>query len=324
MTEKELLDKVEKEIYEKIKIVQHDFTKEEDIVDLGFVKVGGINFPVLVNRRVLDADYIIGLGNIIPHSDAGFSGGGKIIQPGICGAASTSATHIAGALMEEIPLGNLENNLCRKGIDEVAKKVGLKFIINVVLTPQEEVIGVFAGDMIKAHWEGAELSRKVYGVRLPELADIVVVSSSPCDIDYWQAEKGLAAAYFAVKKDGIIIFAAPCYEGLEHNHPKLREWAKYSYKEACKQAVGIPYGDKEADLVAADIAMANSRVREKARILIISEHLSKEDIKLLGYESFEGLQEAVDFALREKPGARIGLLPRGGDSLPYIYKGEII
>ena len=182
-----------------------------------------MEIPVHVNKKILEADYVVGLGNIIPHCDAGFSGGAKIVQPGVCGFATTAATHIAAALLDEIPLGDL-NNPCRQGIEEVAGKVGLKFIINVVMSPSGEVIDVFAGDFIAAHRAGAILAEQVYGVEIPELADIVIVSSQPGDIDFWQGEKALISAYFCVKKGGIIIFVAPCYEGMEHNHPRLRDW----------------------------------------------------------------------------------------------------
>ncbi|WP_207653870.1 nickel-dependent lactate racemase [Clostridium sp. BSD9I1] len=318
MTKDEIIEKVGEEIFKTVKISQHDFTDKDALIDMGTIEADGMKFPIHVNKKVQEVHYIIGLGNIIPHSDAGYSGGGKIVQPGICGSATTSATHVAGALMERIPLGNIEDNPCRKGIEEVARIVGLKFIINVVMTPDGEVTGIFAGDFIKAHREGAKLAAKVYGVEIPELADIVVVSSSPCDIDYWQAEKGLISAYFSVKKDGYIIFVAPCYEGLVHNHPKLIEWAKASYEES-KNIVGkISLDDDEADLVAADIAMGNARVRERAKILIVTEGLDDKEISILGYKKNETLQEAVDYALKEIPGGKVGVLPRGGDCLPMI------
>lgn len=220
--------------------------------------------------------------------------------------------------MDRIPLGNIDSNPCRKGIEEVAKIVGLNFIINVVMTPDGEVTGIFAGDFIKAHREGVKLASKVYGVEIPELADIVVVSSSPCDIDYWQAEKGLISAYFSVKKGGYIIFVAPCYEGLVHNHPKLIEWSKVSYEEAKNTVKRIPLDEDVADLVAADIAMGNARVRERAKILIVTEGLNDKEISILGYEKFSNLQEAIDCALKEIPQGKIGVLPRGGDCLPML------
>ena len=287
------------------------------MVDLGFVEVSDRKIPVHVNKKVQEYDFIIGIGNIVPHSDAGFSGGAKIVQPGICGYATTAATHIAAALLDDIPLGDVESP-CRAGMEEVAKKVGLSFIINTVKNYKNEVVDIVVGDFIKAHREGSVISKKSYGVKIPELADIVVVNSFPCDIDYWQALKGLISAYFAVKKDGHIIFATPCTEGLAHNHPRFRDWLKLTLDEARNMAETLSPDDEKADLISADLAMCNSRIREKARISIVTDGLSEEDCDVLKYEKVDTLQNAVDRALDENPDGKIGILPLGGVCLPIL------
>jgi nickel-dependent lactate racemase len=315
MTEDEIREKIGPEMYGRFRVEQHDATKREDLVNLGTVGAGNYEVPVEVNRKALEADLLIGLGDIVPHSDAGYSGGAKIVQPGICGFATTSATHLAAALLPDIPLGLMENP-CRDGMEKVAEKVGLAFILNTVKNIEGEVAGVFGGDFVKAHRRGAALSREAFSVNVPEPADIVIVSSSPCDIDYWQAEKGLISAYFAVKKGGIVIFAAPCTEGLAHNHPRFREWLALSLDEIVKKAKTIDPKDTDADLVAADLAVCNSRAREKAGVFVVTEGLSDEDIGILGYERFASVQAALDEALVRIPEGRIGVLPKGGVSLP--------
>ncbi|SHI80442.1 Nickel-dependent lactate racemase [Dethiosulfatibacter aminovorans DSM 17477] len=317
MTEDEIIEKVGNEIYGKIKISQHEFDKKEDLVDLGFVEVGERRIPVNVNKKVQEFDFIIGIGNIVPHSDAGFSGGAKIVQPGICGYSTTAATHIAAALLDEIPLGDVESP-CRAGMEKVAKKVGLSFIINTVKNYENEVIDIVVGDFIKAHREGAMISKKSYGVEIPELADIVVVNSFPCDIDYWQALKGLISAYFAVNRGGHIIFATPCTEGLAHNHPKFRDWLKLSYDEARDLAKTLSPDDEKADLISADLAICNSRIREKARISVVTDGLSDEDCDILNYKKVDTLQNAVDAALSENPDSKVGILSLGGICLPIL------
>ena len=321
MTEKELTEKIGEGIAQKVKVSQHDFRDPGTIADLGTVQVGSMRIPVQVNRKILEADFLIGLGDIVPHSDAGFSGGAKIVQPGVCGFATTAATHIAGALLDEIPLGEVDNP-CRLGMEEVARKVKLRFIINVVKNFQNEVVKIVAGDFVQAHRRGVETARKSFGVPIPALADVVIVSSYPCDIDYWQAEKGLISAYFAVKKGGILIFVAPCPEGLEHNHPRLRDWIKMTYAEACAAARKISPEETQADLIAADLAICNSRIREKADVYLVSDGLGEEDSRILGYRKFATLPQAVEKALERFPGGSFGLLPRGGDCLPILSSSE--
>ncbi len=315
MTEAEIIEKVGEDAAASVKKSHHDFRDSEALIDLGGVQAGDYEIPIQINKKVTEFDFIIGLGNIVPHCDAGFSGGAKILQPGICGYSTTAATHAAAALLTEIPLGVVENP-CRWGMEEVAKRVGLNFIINTVMNYKHEVIDIVAGDLVKAHRQGARISKKAFGVKIPEPADIVIVSSHPADIDYWQAEKGIISAYFAVKEGGFIIYAAPCPEGLEHNHPRFREWLKLSYAEACDLLKNTPLSDETADMVSADLAICNARVREKADILAVSHGLVETDMQILGYKPFKTVRDALDFALQKIPGGNIGILPRGGDCLP--------
>ncbi len=317
MTNQELRDKVGEEAHRRVAITQHDCRALETIVDLGTVTVGRSVIPVQINRKVLDADLIIGLGSIVPHSDAGFTGGAKIVQPGVCGTATTAATHIAAALLDEIPLGDADNP-CRLGMEEVARKVGLGFIVNVVQDHRGRPLEIVGGDFVAAHRRGTEVSRRAHGVAISAPADIVIVGSYPGDIDWWQAEKCLVAAYFAVKQGGVVVFAGPCYEGLVHNHPRLRDWLKLSYDEARAKASGIDPDDDDADLIAADVAIANAKVREKADILMVTEGLSDADVELLGYGRMPDLRTAVARARELRPEGTIGVLPYGGLCMPYV------
>ena len=317
MTDDEVVAKVGEEAHRRVAITQHDCRDLESIVELDPVSGGNSTIPVHVNRKVLDADLVIGLGSIFPHSDAGFTGGAKIVQPGVCGTTTTAATHIAAALLDEIPLGDADSS-CRLGMEEVARKVGLDFIINVVQDHHGRVLEIVAGDFVAAHRLGVEVSRQAHGIAVPEPADVVIVGSYPGDIDWWQAEKCLVAAYFAVKPGGSIVFAGPCYEGLVHNHPRLRDWLRLSFEEARTKAAAIDPADTEADLIAADVAIVNAKVRERATILMVTVGLSDADVALLGYRRMPDLQSAVDRALERAPGGSVGVLPYGGICLPVV------
>jgi nickel-dependent lactate racemase len=317
MTDAEVRKKVGDEAYRRVRISQHDCTDSGSMVDLDPVYAGDIEIPVRVNRKILEADLLIGLGNILPHCGAGFSGGAKILQPGVCGVATTSATHIAATLLPEIPLGDIDSPV-RVGMEKVARAAGLRFIVNVVRDPKGRILTVVAGDFVAAHRLGVEVSRRAYAVRVPRLVDIVVVSSFPADIDWWQAEKGLIAASFAVKEGGVIVFAAPCPEGLEHNHPLLRSWLPLSFTEGCAKVAATDPADVSADLIASDLGVDNAKIREKARIIIVTEGLSDDDVGLLGYRRMPDLQTAVDAALELAPSGTIGIIPYGGDSLPVV------
>jgi nickel-dependent lactate racemase len=318
MTDAEIKAKLGESIAERYAVYQHDAAKKEDLVSLGTVMAGDYPVPVEINKRVLDGSFLIGLGNIVPHSDAGFSGGAKILQPGVCGVVTTAATHAAAGFCDDIPLGMKDGNPCRAGIEAVARKAGLSFIVNTVKNSGDEVCGIFAGDVIKAHRAGADMAERAFKVAVREPADVVVVSSYPADIDFWQASKALCAAYFAVKQGGIIVLAAPCPEGLAANHPRFLEWLDKPLDAAIAGVRQCAPEDEDADIVAGVIALCVTRARTRASVFSVTQGLDKHTLDILRFRPFDDVQSAVDEALRRKPGAKIGILPQGGISLPAI------
>lgn len=317
MTDAEVESKIGSEMARRFRVVQHDATDLSSLCDLGSVRAGDLEIPVLVNSYAMEADLLIGLGSITPHPDAGFSGGAKIVQPGICGFSTTVATHLASGLLPVIPLGDAETP-ARVGMEKVAARVGLAFILNAVLNASGGVAAIVAGDPVAAHREGVEVARKNYRVGIPRRADIVVAGSSPCDTDFWQAGKGLAAASFAVRDGGILIYVSPCLEGLAPSHPGLAYWLGMTHAAAAELIHSLDTSESDLDFVAADVALNNSGIRERCRVFTVSGGLSESEVKSLGHEKFQTLQDAIDEAERRLPGGTYGVLPRSGVSLPEI------
>ena len=98
-------------------------------VDLGTTRNGG---RIHINREVFEADFKIGIGSIVPHHICGFSGGAKIVQPGISGEATTAYTHLLSVRAPRSYLGILDNPV-REEMDEIARRTGLTTILNTVL-----------------------------------------------------------------------------------------------------------------------------------------------------------------------------------------------
>jgi len=313
VTDSELRNKLGPDICERLRIEQHNYRNKKRLSKVG--EIDGI--PIEVNATALEASFLMGIGNIIPHCDFGFSGGAKIVEPGICSYAATAFTHVLCQVGDEIPLGQTQNP-ARLKAEAMAKQAGLAFILNVVLNPKSEVVSVVAGDPVKAHREGIKKSRSIYGVSFSEPADIVICSAYPADKDFWQAAKGLAAAYFACRKDGIIILTSPCYEGVaDEVHSQWTDyWTKMTFAEIRKATSKANYENEELDLIAGGGAAMIARIREHATVILVSDGISQEDAARLGFLKSPSLQEATDFALRRFEKGSVGIIPRGGDTLP--------
>ena len=277
------------EVVERAEVVNHNFTDKEELVFLGKTRQGT---PIWINREVCEADVRIGIGDIVPHNLAGWTGGAKIIQPGASGEETTAHTHLISARYDPKDLLGKAENPMRHEMEEVAKSVGLDMIVNTVLNRKGKIIKVFTGNYIKAHREGVKLAEKIYCYTAPSKADIVVASSYPMDIDYWVAAKGIVSGYLALKAGGTIILVTPCREGVSAGNvhtETFKELGKYSY-DILEQE--MKKGNVR-DFIAASVIMVLARIKEKAKVIVVSEGLTDRMCEWLGVTKMDDLQEAL-------------------------------
>jgi len=181
MTEEEVKEKVGEKVLKRVKVVQHD--PDNNLFYLGKSKRGN---ELWMNKDVAQADIKISTGNIVFHRYAGYGGGAKSILPGISSRDTIGHNHLY-VETGEAALGKTKGNPVREEMEEAAKIIGLDFIVNTVMNDKNEIVKVVAGDPLKAHRTGAEKCKKIYGVKIPEKADIVIASSHPMDINFYQA-----------------------------------------------------------------------------------------------------------------------------------------
>lgn len=312
LTDGELLKKLGKEVKERVKIYNFNPYDEKDLVNIGKTSMG---FNIIISKRVYNSGLIIGIGNIVPHCYAGWAGGGKIVQPGICGIETIEKTHILAGKTNPIfkIVGEIENPV-RRLIDEIAIKAGLKFIVNTILNEEDRIVDFAAGDPIKAFRAGVNLAGKIYCPQIHELADIVIVSSYPADLEYWQASKPLEYACLGVKKNGIIILVTPCYEGISSVHPELKTYGRLNYDKICE----LYDSGKIRDKIAAAALMLHSQIMSHAKVICVSHGLTQEDKGALGFLHAENIEEALRKAFRiQGVKSKVGIM-KSGDIKPVL------
>ena len=312
MTDQEMQSKFG-DLIGRFRIVNHEWQNEDQLADFGTTDEGT---PIRVNKAVLEADLVIGIGQVVPHRIAGFSGGGKIIQPGICGRETTAETHWRSAMFPGSEILGIADNPVRLEIERVAQKAGLRFIINAVCSTDGGLIGVFAGHPVAAHRAGAELSKQVYGIRIPEPADIMVIDSYPMDIELWQGAKALYAGELAVKKGGVAILISPCPEGVSRTHHLILE---EGYRHSWETIDLVQSGRIKDKIVAAHLVRVGRVIRDNGIGILVSQGISQADTERLGFRYAATPQEALDMAFEIKGATASALVIRqGGTALPII------
>lgn len=318
-TQAELCTMLGEDIVANYRIVNHDSKDPSQLRRLGETSSGG---PVLINRHYLDASVKILTGFIEPHFFAGFSGGAKLILPGIAGADSVMHNHNAAMIGHPgATWGHLEDNPIHREQREAAAFCPPDLSLNVTINKRKEITGVFAGEMIQAHEAGCGFARRSVMRPVAEPYDIVITTNSgyPLDLNLYQAVKGMSAAYQVVRQGGAIVIAAECAEGIGHGHFEdlLRERETPAALLDLINSPGFSRFDQwEAQILA--------QVLLKAEVHLYAENLTDRAIRDAHLTPCRSVERTVA-GLQEKygPGARICVLPMGPLTIPYVAESAM-
>ncbi len=211
-TLEELKEKFGDEIVENETIIVHEAHDDALQTYLGVLPSGG---ELWVDRVAAEADLLVSEGFIEPHFFAGFSGGRKSVLPGIAGMKTVLANHCGMFIHSpKARTGILEGNPIHRDMVWAAQKIGLKFIVNVVINGEKKVMKAFAGDCLAAHAAGCDYLNGLCRIDVPK-ADIVITSNGgyPLDQNIYQSVKGMTAGEAAAKEDGVIVMSSSCSNG---------------------------------------------------------------------------------------------------------------
>jgi nickel-dependent lactate racemase len=254
------------------------------------------------------------IGNIIPHHPTGWSGGAKAVLPGVGGEETVAQMHLLGSRWPA--LGRVDTPM-RQEMEDFAGKIGLNFILNVILNREGEIVSAVAGNFVQAHRAGVALSTAVYGLPISAKADVVISSTSPVDWDLFQADKGITSAEPATKAGGEILLVAGCVEGVSPAHPEL---ADYLGKMTSAQIWERLARHETPDPLTAAEAIVLNDIKEKQRITIATEGLSPALVQAMGFSHLapERLDAYLQQRLRAERDLTFGIMRQSAELFPYV------
>jgi len=301
-------------IVARYRVEDHFGTRLEEHTLVGTSSRG---IPGWIDSRYVRADLKIATGLIEPHLMAGYSGGRKLICPGIAALETVKRWH--GPELLEHPkadCGILDGNPVHEQNTEIARKAGCDFIVNVTLDSQRRVTSVVAGDMERAFREGVRFIDAVCRATVARPVDIVVTSSAgyPLDTTFYQAVKGLTGCLPIVKKGGTIIMAASLSEGL--GSPEFQSLFREnpSLEVFMERILGRDY------FVLDQWQLEElAKVRRKVRVKIVSDGLPPDVLAACFVEPASSVESALADSLAEYgPEAQVAVIPKGPYVLPTL------
>jgi nickel-dependent lactate racemase len=273
--------------------------------------------PVWIDSRYVRADLKITTGLIEPHLMAGYSGGRKVICPGIAGLETVKVWH--GPRFLEHPkadCGIVEGNPVHEENTRIALMAGCDFIVNVCLDGSRRITWVGAGDMIRAWEQGVRFVEQVVKAPVPQPCDVVVTSCAgyPLDTTWYQAVKGLTGALPIVKQGGTIILAASLTEGL--GSPEFQQvMADNPDLDTFKKRI---LGE---DYFVMDQWQLEefAKVVARCKVKVVTHGLTPEVLRQCHVEPAASVEQAVAESLAEYgPRARVAVIPKGPYVLPCV------
>ena len=299
LTDEDIVKKVGADIAAEYEVTNHNFMSG-DLRAFGNLENGT---PVYLNRTVADADFKMCLGGIYPHSSVGFSGGAKLIVPGIAGFATMFYFHTFPPGRGPAVIEGQSSEPDRRDTAELAAGLlGLNMIANVVLNSRREICGMFVGDFIKAHRKGAHFAMDTYGTVIPETtrkeSDLVVINCYPLDADAIQLDKALAALSYFENAYTIALYPASdssCYHGL---YDRI-DYPRYVRQRAAQTPPAVP----------------PQQIGRRGQLHVWSDHFLADDFYKEYPASllFRNLEELIQlFAEKLPEHPRVAILPVGG------------
>jgi len=291
MTEQEISDKLGEAIVDRFVVHNHQW---DNAKALEYIGTTDQDVEVWINKKVARADLVVGIGRIMPIDICGFTGGGKILIPGCCGQITNSDMHWTRIDLKNADIIGKRDNSVRQSIDRLARKAGLDFIVNVIMDCDRHIFDCVAGDLLDAHRQGCEIARSFHEVRLPKLADIVVVDGYPFDIEFWQVNKALDTAGLAVREGGVVIVVSPCHEGLSQTHEC--DLLEHGYRPKGEIKKLVASGKLTNKVVAVHMIQVSNVAVEKATVFLVTSGIARETVEKVGLSYVETPQQALDRA----------------------------
>lgn len=306
------------EVLARVSVVQHDAFDETRHRDLG--RVPGSTAPARLEAAFLDQAVRLTTGFIEPHFFAGFSGGPKMVAPGLAQLETVLELHSAARIGDpRASWGVTRGNPVHDAIREVAGRAGIAFNLDVTLNRDQAITAVFAGDPSASHAAGCEHALRTAMVQVREPYDVVVTTNSgyPLDQNLYQTIKGISAAAQIVRSRGVIVAASECSDGMPAHgrYGELLHGARgpADFLDRLSRA-GTAVHDQWQVQVQAQIQL-------RARVLVHTAGVTPDDLRAAWLEPVEDVTECLRELAVE--GRRIAVLPLGPQTIPYVGEAAL-
>lgn len=303
-------------VQDNVTVVNHYARDEAAHVDFGRTATRGV--PVGLDRRFVEADIKIATGLVEPHFMAGWSGGRKVVAPGIA-RHDTIRTFHSARFMEDpgATSCNLEANPLHEEQLEIVRMLdGPVLALNTVIDEERNLSFASFGEILSSHLAAVDFVRDATSVPEPRRYRTVLTSAAgyPLDKTYYQTVKGMVTPIDILAEGGDLIIVSECSEGI--GSPEFR-----AAQERLVALGPDAFLKTLTDKTLADIDEWQTEMQLKpmrvGRISLYAPGLSNDDHDVTGVNKVDDLGMAIADAVARQGELDIAVIPEGPYVVPY-------
>ncbi len=299
------------QVFDSFRIENHFARDREAHVDLGMTSQG---IPIGIDRRFYEADLKIVTGLVEPHFMAGYSGGRKVVAPGVAYQDTILKFHTAHILEHPRAVSCvLEGNPLHEAQLEIIRKIGPVYALNVAIDDKRRLGKVTFGAIEESHLAAVSFMRKYAEVDIDRRFRTIVTSAGgyPLDKTYYQTVKGMVGPMDILETGGTIIIASECSEGM--GSPEFAAAQQMLCTHGQKEFMHILDGRSEALIDEWQTEMLLKPLR-RGTIKLYTERLGKADLTHIFVDHVSDLEQAILGSVKDQGDPEIAVIPEG----PYV------
>jgi nickel-dependent lactate racemase len=299
-------------VLQNVRVENHYARNTADLVDLGRTPTRGV--PVTLNRLFADAELRIATGLVEPHFMAGWSGGRKVVAPGVAGQETIRTFHSARFMEDPLAVQcNLVGNPLHEEQLQIVRMLGEIYALNTVIDEDRDLVAVTFGEVIASHLEAVDFIARATRVPVGRRFKTVVTSSAgyPLDKTYYQTIKAMVTPLDILEPGGTLIVASEISEG----------FGSHEFRGAQERLVSLGPERFLATLTAKSLAEVDEwqtemqlKAMRVGRIQLYTKGLNSEERGITGVEMIESLDAAIAESIARHHDTAVAVIPEG----PYV------
>jgi nickel-dependent lactate racemase len=302
-------------VLENVRVVNHVARNDDEHVDLGLTSTRAT--VVKIDKRFVEADIRIATGLVEPHFMAGYSGGRKVIAPGLAHAETITTFHSSRFMADPASANcNLVGNPLHEEQLEIVRLLGGALALNTVIDEDRNLAMVNFGEIVSSHQQAVDFVRSYCEISVPRRFGTVVTSAAgyPLDKTYYQTVKGMVGAMNILEPGGDLIIASECDEGMGsaefvNAQRRLVQSGPDRFLASLMQKSHADIDEWQTQMQLAPMSIGN--------VYLYSDGLAESDRFLTGVQCVDSVNQAVQASLARHDRA-IAVIPEGPYVIPFV------